>query len=185
MIAGRTAAWPEAQKLQATPTGRAAPDECFVAAVGVIRLWFKGDRLSALRIDEAPTPGEAGAFPRLEDTAFAAWLRGFSRRDEAGRWACLDPGGSDFQRAVWRALMAWPIGATGTYGALAAELGRPAASRAVGAAVGRNPIAILIPCHRVLPKAGGLGGFRWGPARKAALLRAEQWEGSALQDLFR
>lgn len=85
----------------------------------------------------------------------------------------LAPAGTDFQLAVWRALTEVPAGTTATYAQIAAAIGRPTAHRAVGAAVGANPIAILVPCHRILPSDGTLGRYHWGVARKAALLSAE------------
>lgn len=85
----------------------------------------------------------------------------------------VDARGTPFQKQVWRALTTIPRGATRSYGELAAAIGRPGAARAVGRAVASNPIAVLVPCHRVLPAAGGAGGYRWGPQRKAALL---DWE---------
>lgn len=81
--------------------------------------------------------------------------------------------GTPFQMAVWRALVKIPFGATTTYGELAARVGRPGAARAVGQAVGANPIAVLIPCHRVLAANGRLGGYYWGSACKRRLLRYE------------
>ena len=82
-------------------------------------------------------------------------------------------GGTDFQQAVWRALMSIPIGHTCSYGELAAAIGRPKAVRAVGTAIGRNPISILIPCHRVLGNHGQLTGYAGGVWRKQALLQLE------------
>jgi O-6-methylguanine DNA methyltransferase len=81
--------------------------------------------------------------------------------------------GTPFQRAVWDALVAIPAGETRTYGALAAALGRPAAARAVGAACGRNPIGLLVPCHRAVGADGSLTGYAWGLARKRWLLERE------------
>jgi len=78
--------------------------------------------------------------------------------------------GTNFQIQVWSALINVPFGAVTTYGKLAARTGHPRAARAVGAAVGGNPIAWLIPCHRVIRESGMLGGYRWGEARKAAML---------------
>lgn len=78
--------------------------------------------------------------------------------------------GTNFQIRVWEALLRIPSGAVATYGQLARALGRPGAARAVGSAVGKNPIAYLIPCHRVIREEGILGGYRWGPARKRAML---------------
>ena len=81
--------------------------------------------------------------------------------------------GTNFQIQVWRALLRLPAGSAISYGWLAESIDRPGASRAVGAAVGANPAAFLIPCHRVLRSDGGLGGYRWRPQRKAAMLA---WE---------
>lgn len=78
--------------------------------------------------------------------------------------------GTNFQLQVWKALLEIPPGALVSYGALARHLGKPGASRAVGQAVGSNPISYLIPCHRVIASAAGLGGYRWGLPRKQALL---------------
>lgn len=85
----------------------------------------------------------------------------------------VDPAGTTFQRGVWRALQKIPYGATTHYGALAQRIGQPSASRAVGAANGRNPISIVIPCHRVIGANGDLTGYAGGLARKDALLRLE------------
>ncbi len=81
--------------------------------------------------------------------------------------------GTNFQVQVWRALLTIPPGALRSYGQLAESIGRPQAARAVGTAVGHNPVALLIPCHRVIQNSGALGGYRWGLSRKAALLAAE------------
>lgn len=88
-------------------------------------------------------------------------------------------GGTPFQQTVWRSLVAIPYGHQVSYGALAQTLGQPQASRAVGSAVGKNPIAYFIPCHRVVRADGQLGGYRWGRDRKAALLR---WETGHLDE---
>lgn len=90
----------------------------------------------------------------------------------------LAPVGSDWQRAVWRELEAIPFGTTTTYGAIARKLGRPNASRAVGASVGRNPIAIVVPCHRVVGGNGTLTGYAGGLDRKRWLLDHE-WSTAA------
>ena len=82
----------------------------------------------------------------------------------------LDLRGTPFQRAVWTALREIPPGRTQTYGQVAARIGRPGAARAVARACAANPGALLVPCHRVVPAAGGSGGWRWGAARKRLLL---------------
>jgi len=81
--------------------------------------------------------------------------------------------GTDFQLQVWRALLEVPPGEITTYGRLAEAVGRPGAARAVGGAVAANPVAYLIPCHRVVRTSGELGGYRWGVERKRAML---EWE---------
>ncbi|HEY3131398.1 MAG TPA: methylated-DNA--[protein]-cysteine S-methyltransferase [Acidobacteriota bacterium] len=86
----------------------------------------------------------------------------------------LAPLGTDFQRSVWNQLRTIAYGETRTYGQIAASLGEPSKARAVGAAVGRNPIAIIIPCHRVVGHDGGLTGYGGGLDRKAKLLELEQ-----------
>jgi len=86
----------------------------------------------------------------------------------------LDLGtGTSFQQAVWRALLKIPYGVTRSYGALSADIGKPAAQRALGAAVGRNPFSIIVPCHRVLGSDGALTGYAGGLERKTALLQLE------------
>lgn len=86
----------------------------------------------------------------------------------------LAPKGTPFQRSVWDALTQIPLGQTMTYGGLATDLGRPQAARAVGAAVGRNPISIVVPCHRVVGGSGALTGYAGGLGRKRWLLAHEQ-----------
>ena len=81
--------------------------------------------------------------------------------------------GTAFQQAVWQSLLSIPPGCSTSYGALAAKIGKPQAVRATAAAIGRNPISILVPCHRVLGKDGSLTGYAGGLDRKVALLRLE------------
>lgn len=85
----------------------------------------------------------------------------------------LDPAGTDFQRDVWNALLEIPYGQTATYGELADRLDRPGAARAVGAATGRNPISIVVPCHRLVGSTGALTGFAGGIETKRWLLEHE------------
>ncbi len=82
-------------------------------------------------------------------------------------------GGTAFQQAVWQGLLAIPCGEITSYGALAAAIGKPAAVRALGAAVGHNPLSIIVPCHRVIGADGSLTGYAGGLARKTALLQHE------------
>lgn len=95
----------------------------------------------------------------------------------------LDPQGTAFQQAVWRQLQAIGPGKLGHYGQIAWALGNPSASRAVGAAVGRNPISIILPCHRVVGRDGAFTGYAGGLHRKQALLQAEAGQAPLLAPL--
>ncbi|MES2981833.1 MAG: methylated-DNA--[protein]-cysteine S-methyltransferase [Verrucomicrobiota bacterium] len=86
----------------------------------------------------------------------------------------LDLNGTEFQLQVWKALLEIPSGKTSTYSQLAKRIGKPTAARAVGNAVGKNRIAYLVPCHRVIREDGTLGGFRWGTTCKSKLLAQEK-----------
>jgi methylated-DNA-[protein]-cysteine S-methyltransferase len=135
-------------------------------------LLLSGDRqaLTGLRFADGVTIPNGG---RRDDARFAEERR---QLDEyfAGDRTTFDfpvaPEGNPFERRVWEALRAIPYGTTTTYGALAARLDAPAAARAVGAANGRNPIAIVVPCHRVIGARGNLTGYGGGLDRKRALL---------------
>jgi methylated-DNA-[protein]-cysteine S-methyltransferase len=81
--------------------------------------------------------------------------------------------GTAFQQSVWQALLTIPPGGTTSYSELSARIGKPAAVRAVGAAIGRNPVSIIVPCHRVMGAGGALTGYAGGLERKSALLRLE------------
>lgn len=78
--------------------------------------------------------------------------------------------GSEFQLKVWESLLRIPLGQVCTYGTIARQIGHPNAARAVGTAIGSNPVAYLIPCHRVIQSTGAFGGYMWGRARKAAII---------------
>ncbi len=85
----------------------------------------------------------------------------------------IDVRATAFQEQVWQALREIPLGTTRTYGEIAQAIGKPGAARAVGQACGNNPVALIIPCHRVVAGSGAIGGYRWGSERKKALLEAE------------
>jgi AraC family transcriptional regulator, regulatory protein of adaptative response / methylated-DNA-[protein]-cysteine methyltransferase len=85
--------------------------------------------------------------------------------------------GTDFQLKVWEALLKIPLGKLSTYGTLAKNINSPLASRAVGTAIGSNPVAFLIPCHRVIQSTGTFGGYMWGPTRKTAIIG---WEAAKI-----
>ena len=127
--------------------------------------------------DQAHHPGATAvpdnpAHPMLQAAA-QALAAYFDGEAEPLRRVALDLHGTPFQQAVWRALQALPRGATSTYGQIAAQAGSPAAVRAAGAAIGRNPVSLLVPCHRVLGSDGSLTGYAGGLHRKQALLQLE------------
>lgn len=132
----------------------------------LVGLWLAGQRGEP--VPSAAWRKNARAFVRARrqlDEYFAGRRRSFE--------LALQPRGTDFQRAVWRELERIPFGATTSYGALARALGRPDAARAVGAANGKNPISIVVPCHRVIGKDGSLHGYAGGLPRKQWLLEHE------------
>jgi len=102
--------------------------------------------------------------------ALERYLEGRSQRLELP----LDVRGSQFQRRVWDAIRAIPYGETRSYAQLAGAIGRPTAVRAVAGACGANPVALAVPCHRVVSSSGGSGGYRWGVKRKTSLLALER-----------
>jgi len=106
---------------------------------------------------------------RQAQAELAEWFAGQRRAFDVP----LDPRGTAFQQAVWRALLALPFGATCSYGDLALSIGKPKAVRAAAQAIGRNPISIFIPCHRVVGRDTSLTGFGGGLPRKQALLAHE------------
>jgi len=120
-----------------------------------------------------------------DDAGLADWATALVRVSEGrapGLELPLDVPASRFRSRVWETLRAVPLGQTRTYAEVASALGRPRAARAVGQACAANPVALWVPCHRVVPAAGGPGGYRWGTERKRALLRAESRHAGALQD---
>ena len=154
-----------AQSRIATPLG---PMTAAASERGLAGLWFDDQRHHPGPLAVPVEPGQ-----RWLQAAAAALAAYFDQ----GEWPCdlaLDlSAGTPFQQAVWRALLALPPGRTSTYGTIALQAGRPAAVRAAGAAVGRNPVSVLVPCHRVLGHAGALTGYAGGLDRKRALLAHE------------
>ena len=133
-------------------------------------LWFVGQKYEGAGLTAGSTPGPVSADPALEKAQ--AWLESYFDGANPEIGFPLAPRGTAFQRRVWAALTDIPHGQTRSYGALAERLGCRSA-RAVGTAVGRNPISVLIPCHRVLGANGSLTGYAGGLERKRALLRLE------------
>jgi len=147
---------------------RLGPVTLAATGKGLAGLWFAQQKhhpdTRVWRVDDHhPWLVQAG-------TELAQYLAGHRRHFTVP----LDLGcGSVFQQAVWNALCTIAAGHTTSYGAISRQIGRPSAVRAVGAAVGRNPISIIVPCHRVLGANGALTGYAGGLERKAALLALE------------
>ena len=155
--------------------------ERLATGAGVLLLASRGDVLLAAEFDAARldrtlarrglAAAVAEAPPSPACRRLAAWFEG----DLAALGAiAIDAAGTLFQRQVWTALRDLPAGTTSSYGALARRLGRPAAARAVGAANGANPFAVVVPCHRLVGAAGGLTGYAGGLAAKRWLLDHER-----------
>lgn len=121
--------------------------------------------------DRFPRANLIGGDPGFEDTV--ARVVGFVENPALGLDLPLDIRGTAFQQRVWQALRRIPAGATASYREIAERVGAPRSARAVAQACGANPLAVAIPCHRVVRADGDLSGYRWGVARKAALLRRE------------
>lgn len=139
--------------------------------VGPLTLTQEDQALTGLHFGEHPQQGAEGPTPLLEEAArqleeyFAGQRKEFSLP--------LAPKGTEFQLRVWQALLQIPYGETRSYGELAAMVGNPKACRAVGGANHRNPLSILIPCHRVVGTKGSLTGYAGGLAIKEFLLKLE------------
>lgn len=131
-------------------------------------LYFVGQKYQAMPPEDRPHEPRAEPFAQAR-AELAQYFAGARQRFDLA----LAPEGTPFQRRVWRALAAIPFGATTSYLALARSLGAPRSVRAVAAAVGRNPISVLIPCHRVIGSDGSLTGYAGGLERKRRLLALE------------
>jgi methylated-DNA-[protein]-cysteine S-methyltransferase len=162
--------WPEqaVRCSMESPLGRI---ELCATARGLAGLWFHDQRHlpDSERFAMWPTAPE---HPVL--LAVQSQLARYFKGETTGFDLPLDlTHGTEFQAAVWRSLLDIPAGVTCSYGDIAQSMHRPNAARAVGAAVGRNPISIVVPCHRVLGAGGALTGYAGGLDRKIALLRLE------------
>ena len=154
----------------ATPLG---PIHLAANRQGLCGLWFAGQKHAPAQLDGPQAWSEDVEHPLLRearrqlDAWFAGQLRAFDLPLDLS-------GGTPFQQTVWNALLELPWGRTESYGQLSARLGVPHATRAVAAAVGRNPISLVVPCHRILGARGQLTGYAGGLERKQALLVMEQ-----------
>jgi methylated-DNA-[protein]-cysteine S-methyltransferase len=170
-----------------TGTARTSPQRTHVivaSPVGPLTIVADGGTIAALYMDaqrHAPQPEAFGLPGDAGDEPFATAARQLAAYF-AGRLTEFDLplalAGTDFQRKVWAGLRAIPYGQTVSYGELARRIGSPAASRAVGLANGRNPVAIVVPCHRVIGSDGSMTGYGGGLDRKRFLLALEQGSGA-------
>lgn len=144
---------------------------------GICGLHFQDGKTDALALLRRDWPG--AVLRRDVDGTSPLAARLFEPlASERGKPLALLVKGSNFQVKVWRALLALPFGTVTTYRDVAIRIGSPRAARAVGNAIGDNPVAWLIPCHRVIRETGELSRYRWGPTRKAALLG---WEATSME----
>lgn len=138
--------------------------------LGMLVIVSDGTGLKAVSpISERQTEKREDAVTREAERQLSEYFAGERRQFELP----LSPDGTPFEKVVWEALLQIPFGETRSYGEIAALLGRPGASRAVGNAVGKNPLLILVPCHRVIASDGSLGGFSAGLENKVLLHRIE------------
>lgn len=144
---------------------------------GLAGVWFDDQRHRPLALN--PAPGESvAAWPWVDHhpvllQAARQLLQYFAGHPEPFDLPLDLSGGTVFQQAVWQGLRRIPPGQTSSYSGLSQQLGRARAARAVGAAIGRNPLSIVVPCHRVVGARGSLVGYAGGLARKSALLALE------------
>ncbi|NLV74109.1 MAG: methylated-DNA--[protein]-cysteine S-methyltransferase [Chloroflexi bacterium] len=148
------------------------------APFGPLRIVERAGAIIAIDLSPKAVPAgwQATATPLLEEAA--AQLQAYCARQRRDFSLPLAPEGTSFQTSVWRAMQAIPYGQVSTYGAIARQLGNPRASRAVGSAINRNPIPIIIPCHRVVGADGSLVGYAGGLEVKRYLLDLEQGAGA-------
>ena len=139
--------------------------------LGQVYICQEGTCITALGFAQ-PLAGTAAKTPLLMEARVQLDAYFAGRRQAFSLPPC--PSGTDFQKKVWKQLQKIPYGVTITYGELACRVGCPKGARAVGSACGKNPIGILIPCHRVVGQNGGLTGFAWGLDRKKYLIQLEK-----------
>ena len=142
-------------------------------AKGVCYMFFEEDEHQALSnlMERFPNAQYRQMVDKFQQDALFIFQNDWKQLDQIK----LHLKGTEFQLKVWEALLAIPMGGLTTYGSVAQRIDKPKASRAVGTAIGSNPVAFLIPCHRVIQTSGNLGGYMWGTTRKSAIIG---WEAS-------
>jgi len=143
---------------------------------GICHLAFYEDETAAIRNLQMQFP--AAIYKQIMDSAQQNALFIFNHDWNKIQQVKLHLRGTDFQLKVWESLLKIPMGKLSTYGTIAKNLENPNASRAVGTAIGDNPVAFLIPCHRVIQGSGALGGYHWGIVRKTAMIG---WEAAKIE----
>lgn len=140
-----------------------------VCWLGFMVQGYKGDGLSRMKahFKDADFTQDNAQIAALGDEIMKAWEQGAERK------ILVDLQGTEFQKSVWNALYEITKGQRESYGAVAARIGKPKAVRAVGTAVGENPVSLIVPCHRVVRSDGGLGNYGWGVGLKEKILSAE------------
>lgn len=162
------------QTVQMRAISPLGPVRLSASPLGLSGLWFEGQRHEPLAWLAGPRAWPSAPAHALLQEA-AGQLMEYLKGARAAFSLPLDlSGGTAFQRAVWQALQTVGRGQTTSYGALSRQLGRPMAVRAVGAAVGRNPLSVVVPCHRVVGAQGALTGYAGGLDRKRTLLALER-----------
>lgn len=149
-----------------TPFGKA-----FIAVTtrGICRLAFFDDSTLAEQLDALRQQWPRAAVRHHPRHTAALMKNIFNGKPTCDRPLSLYVAGTNFQISVWKALLQIPPGAVTSYSQIATAIGHPDSARAVGTAIGANPVALLIPCHRVIRQSGNLGGYRWGETRKLAI----------------
>lgn len=137
---------------------------------GICHLSFVVDRGRTVARDSLASQWPNAELQRNDARAAELAAQIFNRRSKSNRMLRAFVRGTEFQLRVWRALLRVPVGNLTTYGRLAEAIGQSTAARAVGSAVGANPIAFIIPCHRVIRETGALGHYHWDPIRKRAIV---------------
>jgi len=145
-------------------------------AKGICHMFFEEDEPQALSELKSRFPNAEyhQVIDTLQQNALFIFQKDWQQLDQIK----LHLKGTNFQLKVWETLLKIPLGSISTYGAMANSIDRPKAARAVGTAIGRNPVAFLIPCHRVIQANGNLGGYMWGETRKSAIMG---WEAAKVE----
>ena len=146
---------------------------------GICWMAFSDDKIIAFQTlqNYFPNAHFIEKFDSIQQNALSIFTHDWTKLDQIK----LHLKGTDFQLKVWQTLLKIPLGQLTTYGAIAHQIENPNASRAVGTAIGSNPVAFLIPCHRVIQSTGILGGYMWGNTRKTAIIG---WEGTQVHSEF-